>query len=63
MRANPIHAGLICNIQDREAIQLQMVEVPGCPDLVSEWDREPIEGEAVRLEWLCDRNDNLHSAL
>jgi hypothetical protein len=50
----PIHAGLIGNVQDGEAIQLQMVYVPRRSDLVSEWNWEPIEGEAIRLERLCD---------
>ena len=60
MRTNPIYSGSIGNIQDREAIQLQMMKVPGCSDLVSEWDWESIQGEAIRLKRLCDRNDDLH---
>ena len=40
-----------------------MVYVPRCPNLVSEWDWKSIEGETVRLERLCDRNDNLHRTL
>ena len=60
MWTNPIHTGFVGNIQGGEAIQLQMVDVPRCPDLVSERDRKSIEGEPIRLEWFCDWDDNLY---
>lgn len=60
MRTNPLHAGLIGDVQDGEPIQLYAVKVPRRSDLVSERDRESIEGEAVRLEGLCDWDDDLH---
>jgi hypothetical protein len=52
MWVNPIQAGLIGNVQDGEAIQLQMVYVPRRSDLISERNWEPIEREAIRLERL-----------
>jgi len=60
MRIDPTQTGSIGNVQDREAIQLQMVEVPRCSDPVGEWDWESIEGEALWLKRLCDGSDNLH---
>ena len=62
MLTDPIHAGLIGDIQDGEAIQLQTGYIPGRPNLVGEWDRKSVEGEAIRLEWLCDWNNDLHHA-
>ena len=52
MWVNPIQAGLIGNVQDGEAIQLQTVYVPRRSDLVSERNWETIERKAVRLERL-----------
>ena len=40
-----------------------MMQVPGRSNLVSEWDWESIEGETIRLEWLCDWDDNLYRIL
>lgn len=60
MGTDPIHAGLIGDVQDGEAIQLQMVYVPRRPYLVGEWDWKSVEREAIWLEWLCNWNNDLH---
>lgn len=63
MRTDPIHTGCVGDIQDGEAIQLQMVYVPRRPNLVSKWNWKSIEGKAIRLEGFCDWNDDLHRDL
>jgi hypothetical protein len=54
VRGGPSFARFIGNVQDSEAIQLQMVRITRCPNLVSEWGRESIEGKDIRLERLYD---------
>jgi hypothetical protein len=59
VRTEPVHTGEIGNIQEREAIELQTMQIPRCFDLVGEWYRESVKGRPVRLERFCDRGDNL----
>lgn len=60
MRIDPIQARTIRYIQDRKAVQLEVVQIPGCSDLVmSKWDRKSVEGKAIWSEWFRDRSDDL----
>lgn len=63
MRTDPIYAGFVGDVQDGEAIQLQVMQIPRCSNLVREWDRESIEGKPIRLERLCNWGDNLYHTL
>jgi len=63
MWTDPIHAGFVGNVHGGETIQLQVMQVPRCSDLVSERHWESVECEAIRLERFCNWDDNLHRSL
>ena len=63
MGSDPPHPRGVRDVQQRKTIQLQTMQVPGCSDFVCKQDWELIEGEAIRLERLRNRSDNLFRAL